>query len=102
MNLDDQFDMCMRGLYDDPSGENSSELFEINNKPYRVIFKDISGYCAPCLYCGQLRCGGCQVPFVNEITVQQIFDKIKLEHNDTLFSQNMQSGKEFQIQVIWH
>jgi hypothetical protein len=79
-------------------------LFDLSEMPYKLVFKDISGYYDDCNYCGQNRCGGCTVPFTDQITIQKILtDNLKLESNDTLFSSDRyKSGKELQVQIVWH
>ena len=60
---DDQcFDMCFPGLV---SGEVDAETakFSIDHMPYRLTFKDISGYYDNCHYCGESRCNDCMVPY---------------------------------------
>ena len=54
--------MCFPGLV---SGEVDAETakFSIDHMPYRLTFKDISGYYDECHYCGESRCNDCMVPY---------------------------------------
>ena len=72
--------------------------------PYKLVFKDISGYYEPCCYCNTQRCGGCNVPYTEEMTVEKILNELKLDSNNTLFSEDRRgnSGKELQLNVVWH
>ena len=71
--------------------------------PYKLCFKDVTGYNESCLYCGQLRCNGCPVPFKEDATVNDILSNLKISNNDTLFSnERLIAGKEFQLEVVWH
>ena len=71
--------------------------------PYRIVFKDISGYYESCYYCGQSKCSGCSVPYTDAMTIQETLSKINLQANETFFSEEkMTRGKELQIQVVWH
>jgi hypothetical protein len=54
--------------------------------PYRLVFKDISGYYDLCFYCGQSRCGGCPVPYIDAMTIEEVMNKISIKANDTFFS----------------
>ena len=51
MNKEERFEMCFKGLINDEIPEDS-EHFELQQMPYKLIFKDISGYYEPCYYCG--------------------------------------------------
>ena len=71
--------------------------------PYKLCFKVVSGYMEKCHYCGEVRCSGCPVPYVADVTVKDILQNFKLTNNDTLFSNDrMVNGKEFQVEVVWH
>jgi hypothetical protein len=48
MTLQNQFEMCMGGLIEDPKAENNPESWEVKKQPYRVYFKDISGWNQNC------------------------------------------------------
>lgn len=96
------FDLCFSGLQSKKE-EQVSETFSISDMPYKLVFKDISGFMEDCKYCGQQRCSGCNVPYSDEASVENIFQNLKLTTNDTLFSEDRKiSGKEFQIEVVWH
>lgn len=68
--MDDEkcFELCFPGLFK-AEQEKESQLFDLTEMPYKLVFKDISGYYDDCGYCGQNRCGGCPVPFTDQITV---------------------------------
>lgn len=71
--------------------------------PYRLVFKDISGYYDSCFYCGQSKCGGCTVPYIDAMTIDELMSKTPAKTNDTYFSDDIRTkGKEFQVQVVWH
>ena len=94
--------MCMGGLIEDPKAENNPESWDVNKQPYRVYFKDISGLNQNCYYCDSRRCDGCPVPYINDLKVKEIFEKLKMDSNETLFEDDMTKGKEFQVTVVRH
>jgi hypothetical protein len=63
--------------------------------PYRLVFKDISGYYEACHYCAQQRCGGCSVPYIDAMTIEELMSKIPVTSNDTYFNDDRTKGKEF-------
>jgi ubiquitin carboxyl-terminal hydrolase 4/11/15 len=73
-------------------------------QPYKIQFKDITGYWDECHYCGEQRCNGCTVPYSDEITIEAILtQKLKLKSNNTLFTDDYKSnGKELIIKVVWN
>lgn len=74
---------------------DDSQTFELSQMPYRIVFKDISGYYESCHYCGQSKCSGCTVPFTDAMTIQEVLSKINLLANETFFSDDRQTrGKE--------
>lgn len=91
------FDLCFPGVV---SGDvdKASEMFDIAHMPYKLTFKDISGYYEECHYCEDSKCGGCAVPFT-DFTIEQILTKnLKLASNDTFFGSDvMKKGKELQL-----
>jgi len=48
MSLEDQFEMCMSGVIEDPKVETSPDNWDINKQPYRVFYKDIAGWNQNC------------------------------------------------------
>lgn len=80
-----------------------SDTFDLQDKPYKLVFKDISGYMEDCKYCGLRQCSGCNVPYSEEATVTTILGNLKLTANDSLFADDRRvSGKEFQVEIVWH
>jgi len=64
--------------------------------PYRLEFKNIASYMENCQFCNRNKCDGCPIPYNSSKKVQDILDVLKLEGNDTLFSDKMRvRGKEF-------
>lgn len=104
MNLDiaKAFDLCFPAYFD---GEVERDLgqFDIEKMPYKLQFKDISGYYQDCFYCEDSKCGGCMVPF-SDSTVNTILNKnLNLTTNDTFYSSDISTkGKELQLQIVWH
>jgi hypothetical protein len=81
---------------------DSDSSWKIEEMPYRLCFKDVSGYYESCKYCGQMRCNGCPVAY-KDMTINEILDSFKIDYNDTLFSdERIVAGKEFQVEVVWH
>lgn len=95
MTLQDQFEMCMSGVIEDPKTENNPDSWDLKKQPYRVYFKDISGWNQNCQYCDSRRCDGCPMPYNNDFKVEDIFEKLKLNSNETLFEDDITKGKEF-------
>lgn len=94
--------MCFPGL-SKVAKEQVSETFELKDMPYKLVFKDISGYMEDCKYCGMRQCSGCNVPYSEEATVATILANLKLTANDSLFAEDRRvSGKEFQVEMVWN
>lgn len=105
MSMPDEmaFDLCFPGLKEDFDKLSEKEAWKLTEMPYKLVFKDIAGYGENCNYCGRMRCGGCHVPFKEDITVDEILKNLKIDTNNTLYSDDRKvSGKEFQVEVIWH
>ena len=51
--MDDEkcFELCFPGLFK-AEQEKESQLFDLTEMPYKLVFKDISGYYDDCGYCG--------------------------------------------------
>lgn len=63
--------------------------------PYRLVFKDISGYYEACYFCGQQRCGGCAVPYTQALSIEELLNKINTTSNESYFSDDKQTrGRE--------
>lgn len=49
-----------------------------------------------CHFCGNLKCGGCTIPYKETATVADFLKKANVEENNTLFSDERKiAGKEF-------
>ena len=90
MALSDEeaFNMCFKGVVEgeqDNRGQGSHN-FMIERQPYQLEFKNQGGYHLSCKLCGKNGCKGCLVPFLQNETVQDCFDKMAIQTNDTLFN----------------
>lgn len=92
--------MCFPGVNDI---KNDQEQFNLSQAPYKLSFKDVSGYFENCSFCGNKNCENCTVPRDDSKTVADALDSLNLEHNDTFYSdERSKSGKELQLMCIWH
>lgn len=55
--------MCFSTIEQEQSEE--ALTFELRKMPYKLLFKNVSGYWEDCIYCGVSRCPGCPVPYSN-------------------------------------
>lgn len=104
MNEAEQFELCFPALASGkPTTKTPDDSFDLKDQPYKLLFKDVSGYYEDCHYCGESRCGGCAVPFRDDTTINELLGKLAIDANDTLFLENNKlRGKEFQVTFIWH
>ena len=69
MSFQQKFDMCFQGVVNDEVPEDTDE-FDLSQMPYRLVFKNISGYQEYCCFCGQNRCAGCPIPYTDMLTIE--------------------------------
>lgn len=100
MDSEAAFNMTFPELVSD--SPSNDDTFQINEKPYNLIFKNISGTWGVCDYCGQTKCSGCSVPY-SEDKLEKVFEQIKQDSVNSFYSRDHKSrGKEMILQIVWH
>lgn len=102
MDSADAFAITFPGLFEE-SKANADGGFAVKEKPYALLFKNISGNWAACEYCGQTKCDGCLVPFTDDSTIEKVLKGIKQESANSFYSTNFKArGKELILNIVWH
>jgi hypothetical protein len=100
MSFDEKFKMCFPGI--NLEGDSNS-VHELTEMPYTVNLEDVSSYYDNCAYCDGRKCEGCRLKYTEDFKVKDLLNQIKIEHNDTFFSDNKaECGKEIILNCVFH
>jgi hypothetical protein len=104
MQSDDAFAMIFPGLTPNGKiGKDAEEGFPVKEKPYTLLFKNISGTWSNCDFCGQTKCSGCPVPYTDETTIGMVLSTIKQDSANSFYKQDYKMrGKELILNLVWH
>lgn len=94
LSLEDAYKLCMKGILKEATAADNSTgiiqgtdgVFEVEDMPYEIYFKNVAGYYEDCHFCGQRNCSNCAVPFTEAVTVEALLKNFGLTTNDTFFS----------------
>lgn len=64
----------------------SKNDLEIRQAVYCLRVKNMTGYMEPCHWCQDRRCDGCPLPFVENITYNDLLIKLGSSSNDSFYS----------------
>lgn len=84
LNDEEAFALCFPGVVN-ASEDANDENFDINQKPYQLIYSKIGGDYANCCFCNKTMCKGCPVPFDANKKVSDCLGQANHETNSTLF-----------------
>ena len=81
----------------------SKKDFKLNEMPYSLRLKNLTGYYEPCQFCNDQRCEGCPLPYTSEQDYFSLLRKIGAETNCSYYPENYQrkGRNEVIIEVVW-
>ena len=77
---EEAFRLCYNGLVNRKEDGND-DSFDINQKPYQLVYTKIGGDYANCCYCNKTMCKGCPVPFDADRKVSDCLSEANHETN---------------------
>lgn len=76
---------------------------DVSQMLYSLRIKNMTGYMESCFFCGDRRCEGCPVPFDNQMTYNDLLEKIGVTSNVSFYQDGYHRGKkDVIIEVVWN
>jgi len=96
------FDIIFQNLTPDSwSSVLKEDFVDINQIPYKVQLKNITGYWDPCLFCGDKSCRGCPLPFDSSQKFEHLLERAAIEDNVQFYDHGKKMMKDVQIEIVW-